>query len=372
MFRGVFVARSKIKVGVIGVGNCFSGLYQGLEYYRHHNVDRAAGLMHPVLGGYKLSDIEFVSAFDVAENKVGSHLHKATFASPNAVNWVKNMPKSNVVVQESPILDGIGTFVHGLVKPVKNKSMDVLTRDIRRHIEETQTRILLCYLPVGSQKACEYWAKMALDTGCGMVNCLPVFIASNPLWAQRFKQAGLPIAGDDIKAQVGSTIVHRTLAKLVDDRGALIDGTYQLNVGGNTDFLNMKEHGRLSSKKISKTESVQSNLRKPLDADRIHIGPSDYVPFLGNKKLGFMRIEGRMWADIPFNVELRLEVDDKANSGGVSVDALRCVQIALDRGASGYLEGPSAYFMKHPPVQYADPVARQMVEDFIAGKNQPK
>ena len=362
------MAKSKIRVGVIGVGNCFSGLYQGLEYYKHHKVDQAAGLMHPVLGGYKLTDIEFVSAFDVAQNKVGAHLHKATYASPNQVDWIPKMPPSNVVVQESPVLDGIGYFVQGLVKPVKNKPLDELTKDIRRHIEETDTRVLLCYLPVGSQKAVEYWAKMAIDTGCGMVNCLPVFIASNPVWAQRFKQAGMPIAGDDIKAQVGSTIVHRTLAKLVDDRGALIDGTYQLNVGGNTDFLNMKEHGRLASKKISKTSSVQSNLRHPLPEDRIHIGPSDYVPFLGNKKLGFMRIEGRMWADVPFNLELRLEVDDKANSGGVSVDAIRCVQIALDRGVGGYLEGPSAYFMKHPPVQYADPVARQMVEDFIANK----
>lgn len=362
------MANSKIRVGVIGVGNCFSGLYQGLQYYKTHKADEAAGLMHPVLGGYKLSDIEFVSAFDVADNKVGVQLHKATYASPNEVKWIPEMPASEVVVQESPVLDGLGMYLLDKVHPVKNKPLDVLTRDIKKHIEETDTRILLCYLPVGSQKAVEYWAKIALDTHCGMVNCLPVFIASNPVWAERFKQAGVPIVGDDIKAQVGSTIVHRTLAKLVDDRGASIDNTYQLNVGGNTDFLNMKEEARLSSKKISKTDSVQSNLRKPLHPDHIHIGPSDYIPFLSNKKLGFMRIEGRMWADIPFNMEIRLEVDDKANSGGVSVDAIRCAQIALDRGQSGMLEGPSAYFMKHPPVQYADPVARKMVEDFIAGK----
>ncbi len=364
------MANSKIRVGVIGVGNCFAGLYQGLEYYRHHKPDEAAGLMHPTLGGYKPSDIEFVSAFDVADNKVGRNLNEAVYAKPNEVNWVKkeDMPPTDVVVQESPVLDGLGIFVLDRVHPVKNKPLETLTRDIKKQIEQTDTRILLCYLPVGSQKACEYWAKIALDTHCAMVNCLPVFIASNPMWAQRFKQAGLPIVGDDIKAQVGSTIVHRTLAKLVDDRGAAIDTTYQINVGGNTDFLNMKEQGRLTSKRISKTQSVQSNLRHPLPEDKIYIGPSDFIPFLSNKKLGFMRIEGRMWADIPFNMEIRLEVDDKANSGGVSVDAIRCAQIALDRGQSGMLEGPSAYFMKHPPVQYPDPVARQMVEDFIKGK----
>jgi len=362
------MANSKIRVGVIGVGNCFSGLYQGLQYYKTHKIDEAAGLMHTILGGYKLSDIEFTSAFDVADNKVGRNLNEAVYAKPNAVEWVKEMPDTAVTVQESPVLDGLGIFVLDRVRPVKNKPLEVLTRDIKKHIEETDTRILLCYLPVGSQKAVEYWAKIALDTHCAMVNCLPVFIASNPVWASRFKQAGLPIVGDDIKAQVGSTIVHRTLAKLVDDRGAAIDTTYQINVGGNTDFLNMKEQGRLTSKKISKTSSVQSNLRHPLPEDKIYIGPSDFIPFLSNKKLGFMRIEGRMWADIPFNMEIRLEVDDKANSGGVSVDALRCAQIALDRGQSGMLEGPSAYFMKHPPKQYADPVARQMVEDFIAGK----
>ncbi|VVB57258.1 Myo-inositol-1-phosphate synthase [uncultured archaeon] len=364
------MAKSKIRVGVIGAGNCFAGLYQGLEYYKHHKIDEAAGLMHPTLGGYKLSDIEFVSAFDVADNKVGRNLNEATYAKPNEVDWVppKDMPKTDVVVQESPVLDGLGVFVLDRVHPVKNKPLDQLTADIKKHIEETDTRILLCYLPVGSQKACEYWAKMALDTQCAMVNCLPVFIASNPLWAERFKQAGLPIVGDDIKAQVGSTIVHRTLAKLTEDRGAAIDTTYQINVGGNTDFLNMKEQGRLASKKISKTSSVQSNLRKPLAEDKIYIGPSDFIPFLSNKKLGFMRIEGRMWSNRPFNMEIRLEVDDKANSGGVSVDAIRCAQIALDRGHGGIVEGPSAYFMKHPPVQHPDPVARQMVEDFIGGQ----
>ncbi|MDE1798159.1 MAG: myo-inositol-1-phosphate synthase [Candidatus Micrarchaeota archaeon] len=359
----------RIRVGVIGVGNCFAGLYQGLEYYRTHHIDQAAGLMHPSLGGYQLSDIEFVSAFDVAVNKVGKKLHEAAYASPNAVRWLPQMPPSAVVVQEAPVLDGLGVFVLDRVHPVKNKPLAQLSEDIKAHIAATDTRVLLCYLPVGSQKACEFWAQMALDTGCAFVNCLPVFIASDPVWAAKFEKAGLPIVGDDIKAQVGSTIVHRSLAKLVDDRGALIEKTYQINVGGNTDFLNMKEHSRLQSKKISKTEAVQSQLKKRLPDDNIYIGPSDFIPFLSNTKLGFMRIEGRMWADVPFNLEIRLEVDDKANSGGVSVDAIRCAQIALDRGLSGSINGPSAYFMKHPPKQYADSVARQMVEDYIEGKN---
>ncbi len=362
------MAKSKIRVGVIGVGNCFAGLYQGLEYYKTHTLDEAAGLMHPVLGGYKLSDIEFVSAFDVAKNKVGARLHEAAYASPNAVNWLPKMPVSSVVVQEAPVLDGLGIYVLDRVHPVKNKPLAQLNADIKAHIEKTDTRILLSYLPVGSAKATRYWAQMALDTGCAMVNCIPEFIASDDIWAKKFEQAGLPILGDDIKAQVGSTIVHRTLAKLVDDRGALIERTYQINVGGNTDFLNMKEQGRLASKRISKTESVQSQLKKRLAPDNIYIGPSDFIPFLSNTKLGFMRIEGRMWADVPFNMEVRLQVDDKANSGGVSVDAIRCAQIALDRGLSGSINGPSAYFMKHPPKQYADSVARQMVENFIEGK----
>lgn len=362
------MTNSGIRVGVIGTGNCFAGLYQGLEYYRTHKIDEAAGLMHPVLGGYALSDIQFVSAFDVADNKVGVKLHEAAYASPNAVRWLPKMPASQVVVQEAPVLDGLGIYVLDRVHPVKNKPMKQLTEDIKRHIEETDTRVLLSYLPVGSAQATRYWAQMALDTGCAMVNCIPEFIASDPLWAAKFEKAGLPILGDDIKAQVGSTIVHRSLAKLVDDRGAVIEKTYQINVGGNTDFLNMKEQGRLASKRISKTESVQSQLRKRLAPDNIYIGPSDFIPFLSNTKLGFMRIEGRMWADVPFNMEVRLEVDDKANSGGVSVDAIRCAQIALDRGLSGSIEGPSAYFMKHPPKQYSDSVARQMVEDYIQGK----
>jgi myo-inositol-1-phosphate synthase len=364
------MAKKKIRVGVVGVGNCFAGLIQGLEYYRHHPLNDAAGLMHPTLGGYALSDIEFVSAFDVANNKVGRNLNEAVYARPNEVDWVMKLPKSNVRVHESPALDGLGIYIKERVTPVKNRPLSILTPAIKREIERTDTRVILNYLPVGSQKAVEYWAKMALDTGCAFINCMPVFIASDEVWARKFEKAGLPVLGDDIKAQVGSTIVHRTLVKLCDDRGTEIDSTYQINVGGNTDFLNMKEQARLVSKRISKTESVQSQLRKRLPDDHIYVGPSDFIPFLSNTKLGFMRIEGRMWADIPYNMEIRLQVDDKANSGGISVDAIRCAQLALDRGSSGPVYGPSAYFMKHPPRQYSDPVARQMTENYIAGKGE--
>ncbi len=357
----------KIKVGVIGVGNCFAGLYQGLEYYKKHGVDSTAGLMHPVLGGYALGDIDFVCAFDVSKQKVGKNLVDATYASPNEVDWIakENMSKTDVVVCESPVLDGVGSFVAHKFNPVENKPIEQLKSQILATIQKSGAKILISYLPVGSQKATEFWAQMALDSKCAFVNCMPVFIASDSIWAKKFQDAKLPIIGDDIKAQVGSTIVHRTLTRLVDERGAKIKNTYQLNVGGNTDFENMLERSRLKSKKISKTESVQSQLKTPLDADNIHIGPSDYIPFLHNTKLGFMRIEGHMWANVPFNIELRLEVDDKANSGGISVDAIRCAQIALDRGFGGYVEGPCAYFMKHPPKQHPDEKARQMVEEFI-------
>jgi len=357
----------KIKVGVIGVGNCFAGLYEGLEYYKKNGVDETAGLMHPELGGYKLEDIEFVCAFDVSKQKVGKNLIEAAYASPNEVNWIEKskMAKTSVIVKESPVLDGVGSFVSEKFTPVVNKPIEELKKLIKDEIKKSGACILLSYLPVGSQKATEFWAQMAIDTKCAFVNCIPVFIASDSSWAKKFADAKLPVVGDDIKAQVGSTIVHRTLTRLVDQRGAKIKNTYQLNVGGNTDFQNMLERSRLKSKKISKTESVQSQLKTPLDPDNIHIGPSDYIPFLHNTKLGFMRIEGNMWANIPFNIELRLEVDDKANSGGVSVDAIRCAQIALDRGFGGYIEGPSAYFMKHPPKQHSDDKAREMVEEFI-------
>lgn len=357
----------KIKVAVVGVGNCFAGLYQGLEYYKEHGVDDTAGLMHPKMGGYSLEDIEFVAAFDVDEKKVNKNLLDATYTYPNEVKWIdkSKMPKTDVIVKEAPVLDGLGIYVLDRVKPIKNKPIDVLKKEIKEELKNSGAKIILSYLPVGSAQASRFWAQMALESKCAFINAIPEFIASDPEWEKKFKEAKLPIIGDDIKAQVGSTIVHRALVKLVDDRGAVIDKTYQINVGGNTDFLNMKEQERLKSKRISKTTAVTSQLKRKIDPNNIYIGPSDFIPFLSNTKLGFIRIEGRMWANVPFNIELRLEVDDKANSAGISVDAIRCAQIALDRGIGGALIGPCAYFMKHPPIQYPDSQAKEMVEEFI-------
>ncbi len=361
----------KIKVGVVGIGNCFAGLWQGIEYYNRKGKDaRVSGLMHERIGGYHYGDLEFVSAFDVASNKIGKPLHRAIYEYPNMVDWVKDMPASSCIVREAPTLDGVGLFVENRINPIKTKKTHAqLRKEIVEEIKNTDTRVLINYLPVGSQKATEFWAEVALETKCALVNTIPVFIASDAKWEKRFRDARVPIVGDDVKSQVGATIVHRTLAKLCDERGTLIDKTYQINVGGNTDFLNMKELERLQSKKISKTESVQSQLSRRLPDERIYVGPSDFIPFLGNTKLMFMRIEGRMFADIPYNIEVRLEVDDKANSGGVVIDAVRCAQLALDRKIGGVIESASAYLMKHPPKQYSDPVARTLLEEFIRGKS---
>ncbi len=360
---------AKIRAGVIGVGNCFSGLYEGMEYYKRNPSRKVVGLMHEKMAGYAWNDIEFVSAFDVAKNKIGKRLNKAVFQYPNMVDWVKDMPKSSCVVREAPALDGVGLYVQNRINPVKNRALPVLRKEIISEIERTRTEVLVNYLPVGSQKATEFWANIALETGCGLVNCIPVFIASTPQWESKFRKAGLPVIGDDIKGQVGATIVHRTLARLCDERGTRIEKTYQINVGGNTDFLNMKEQERLASKRVSKTESVQSQLRQRLEDDRIYVGPSDFIPFLGNTKLMFMRIEGAMWADRPYNMEVRLEVDDKANSAGIVIDALRCAKLALDRKQGGAVIPASAYLMKHPPKQFSDSEARRRLEEFIAGKS---
>jgi len=359
---------SKIRVGVIGVGNCFAGLVQGIEYYKRNKDVKRIGLMHEKIGNYGIEDIEFVSAFDVAENKIGKPLKEAIFANPNQVNWVDSVSGCDTIVKESPILDGIGLYLQNMIKPIKQtKSVEELEKEITDEIERTKTRILINYLPVGSQKATEFWADIALKTNCAFINCIPVFIASDENWAKKFEEKSIPIIGDDIKSQVGSTIVHRVLTKLCADRGAVIDRTYQINVGGNTDFLNMLERERLESKRISKTEAVQSQLEKRLDEKNIYIGPSDFIPFLGNRKLAFIRIEGRMFANVPFNMELRLDVDDKANSGGVAVDAIRCAQLALDREEGGVLIYPSAYFMKHPPKQLSDAEAKEKLEEWISG-----
>ncbi|MFA6530651.1 MAG: inositol-3-phosphate synthase [Candidatus Micrarchaeia archaeon] len=360
---------AKIKCAVVGVGNCFAGLVQGIEYYKQHPEMEVTGVMQEKIGGYSIHDIEFVCSFDVGENKVGKPLAKAIYEEPNKVKWVDSVSCCSGTVKESPILDGIGIYVENMIKPIKQtKTVEQLKKEALDEIKKTGAKIILNHLPVGSQKATEFWAEVALEAGCGMINAMPVFIASNEKWAERFKKKNLPVLGDDYKGMVGATIVHRTLARLCDQRGTKIDKTYQINVGGNTDFVNMLERNRLQSKKISKTESVQSQLRQRLPDNQIYVGPSDFIPFLGNTKLMFMRIEGRMWANVPYSMEVRLEVDDKANSSGVSADALRYVQFALDNKIGGSLIGPSSWLMKHPLKQYGDTEAKELAERFISEK----
>ncbi len=360
----------KIKVGVIGVGNCFAGLVQGIEYYKRNKKKRIIGLMHQKIGPYNFDDIEFSSAFDVGRNKVGKSLDRAVFASPNLVNWLK-LPRGKTVVKEAPVLDGIGIFVENKINPVKNPiPIEKLEKEIEREIQRTRTEVLVNYLPVGSQRATEFWANIALKTKCAFINCIPVFIASDRNWGKKFEKAGIPVIGDDVKSLIGATIVHRVLARLCKERGATIDKTYQINVGGNTDFLNMKEQERLESKKISKTEAVTSLLSEKIEPENIYIGPSDFIPFLGNTKLAFIRIDGRMFANVPFSIELRLDVDDKANSAGIVIDAIRLAKLALDRKIGGPLISASAYLMKHPPQQFPDEQAREMIEEFISGKRE--
>jgi len=356
---------AKIRCAVVGVGNCFAGLVQGIEYYRQHPEQEIVGVMQEKIGGHTIQDIEFVASFDVGENKVGKPLCEAVYEAPNKVQWVDSVSCCFGTVSEGPILDGVGIYVENMIKPIKQtKTVKQLKEEAVEEIKHSGARIILNHLPVGSQKATEFWAEVALETGCGFVNAIPVFIASEQKWAKRFKDNGLPVVGDDYKGLVGATIVHRTLARLCDSRGTKIDKTYQINVGGNTDFSNMLERERLQSKKISKTESVQSQLSKRLPDDQIYVGPSDFIPFLGNTKLMFMRIEGRMWANVPYNMEVRLEVNDKANSSGVSADALRYVQLALDKKIGGPLIGPSSWLMKHPPLQFSDNEARELAERF--------
>ena len=361
----------KIKVALVGLGNCFSGLIQGIEYYRKNPSQHVIGIIHDKLRDYSIHDIDFVAGFDVGENKIGKAVNDAIYESPNMVNWIdkNDMPKTSGIVYESPALDGVGIWVENKVKPIQsNKSQDELESEIKSIIKETGTEIIVSYLPVGSEKATQFWANICLETNTAFVNCMPAFIASDKEWAKKFKDKNIPIIGDDIKGQVGATIVHRTLARLCDERGTKIEKTYQINVGGNTDFLNMKEQERLVSKRISKTESVQSQLTDRLDDEQIYVGPSDFIPFLGNTKLMFMRIEGRQWANIPYNMEVRLEVDDKANSAGIVIDAIRLAKIALDRGMGGPIIPASAYLMKHPIQQMTDPVAKTELEKFVSGE----
>ncbi len=366
---------SKIRCAVVGIGNCFAGLVQGIEYYRQHPEQEVIGVMHAKIGPYSIYDIEFVAGFDVGENKIGKTINQAIYEYPNLVNWIPKdtMPKTVGKVYETPALDGVGIWVENKIKPIKSKkTTEQLTNEIKKILKENNVEIIVSYLPVGSEKATKFWAQICLDAKVAFVNCMPSFIGSDPVWAEKFKKAQLPIVSDDIKGQVGATIVHRTLAKLCDDRGTKIEKTYQINVGGNSDFLNMKEQDRLVSKRISKTESVQSQLKQRLPDDQIYVGPSDFIPFLGNTKLMFMRIEGRMWANIPYNMEVRLEVDDKANSAGIVIDAIRACKLGLDRKIGGPLLGPSAYLMKHPIEQMSDAEARQEFERFIEGKDYRK
>jgi myo-inositol-1-phosphate synthase len=355
---------SKVRLAIVGVGNCASSLVQGLEYYKEANPeDRVPGLMHVELGDYHVRDIEIVAAFDVDAKKVGTDVAEAIFSEPNnTIRFAADVPPTGVIVQRGHTLDGLGTYYRETIQESDRDPVDVA-----QVLRETGADVLVCYLPVGSEQAARHYAQAAIDAGVGLVNCLPVFIASEAEWAKKFADAGLPIIGDDIKSQVGATITHRVLTKLFEDRGVKLNKTYQLNFGGNMDFMNMLERERLTSKKISKTQSVQSQLRRELDKKNIHIGPSDYVPWLEDRKWAQIRLEGQSFGDVPLIIELKLEVWDSPNSAGIVIDAVRCAKVALDRGIAGPLIGPSAYFMKSPPVQFSDDAAREMVEEFILG-----
>ncbi|MDQ7012023.1 MAG: inositol-3-phosphate synthase [Mariprofundaceae bacterium] len=361
-----------MRLAIVGVGNCASSLIQGIHYYGPERKDRAIGLMHWEIGGYAPHDIEVVAAFDIDARKVGRDVNEAIFAKPNCTTvFCPDLPESGVTVRMGRILDGVSGHMKDYPENVTFMPSDETEPgqdEVIRILRESSAEIVVNYLPVGSEKAVRWYAEAALKAGCGFVNCMPVFIASDPEWAKRFEQAGLPIVGDDIKAQVGATITHRTLADLFKKRGVPVDQTYQLNTGGNTDFLNMLNRARLASKKESKTEAVQAVLPERLEWEHIHVGPSDYVPFQKDNKVAFIRMEGRLFGDVPMHLEMRLSVEDSPNSAGVSIDAIRCCKLAMDRSQAGIVEGPSAFFMKHPPKQYADDVAWRMTEAFIEGR----
>lgn len=365
--------KNDIKIGIIGIGNCASDLIQGIFYYKNVRSDDelVSGLMHNVIGRYKISDIKPVVAFDIDRRKVGKDLSKAIFSLPNCTKtFYQNIPNLGVKVKMGPVLDGVAphmkdypedqTFIVAKKKPV----------DVVSELKKSGAEILINYCPVGSQKAVEFYANCALKAGVSFINCMPVFICSDKKWAEKFEKKNLPVVGDDIKSQVGATIVHRVLSHLFSQRGVVIDRSYQLNVGGNCDFLNMLSRERLKSKKISKTESVESQLSKRLSYDDLHIGPSDYVPWLKDNKICFIRIEGRQFGNLPMNLELRLSVEDSPNSAGCVIDAIRLAKLALDRKIGGSLISASAFFMKHPPIQFTDEKAKEMVEEFILGKRE--
>jgi myo-inositol-1-phosphate synthase len=364
----------KIKVAIAGVGNCASSLIQGIYYYRalgKNYLHGSLGLMHYDLGGYRPDDIEFVAAFDIDQRKVDKPLKEAIFAKPNCTKvFNKKLPDIPVTVMMGNVLDGVSPHMAAYAEDRRLVVARKRPCDVVKALKQSGAEILLSYLPVGSEKATAFYARACLKTGVSLINCVPVFIASNKTWAKRFQNKNIPIIGDDIKSQIGATIIHRTLTRLFEDRGVKLDSTYQLNVGGNTDFLNMLNGSRVKSKKISKTEAVQSQLHHPLNDTNIHIGPCDYVPWLMDNKICFLRMEGRGFGNIKINLEMRLSVEDSPNSAGVVIDAIRCCKIARVRGVGGVLLSPSAYFMKHPMVQLPDEKARDMLEEFIQGKKE--
>jgi myo-inositol-1-phosphate synthase len=357
-------SNKKVRVAIIGVGNCASAFVQGVHYYKDaKQTDKVPGIMHVNLGGYHIRDIEFTAAFEIDANKVGKDLSEAIYTYPNNTYRFCDVPNLGVTVERGMTHDGLGKYLKQIIKKAPGK-----TADIVHILQETKTDVVVNYLPVGSEMGTKWYVEQVLAAGCGFVNCIPVFIGREEYWQSRFKEHNLPMIGDDIKSQVGATIVHRVLTRLFRDRGVILERTSQLNVGGNMDFWNMLERSRLESKKISKTGAVTSQLDYDIGADNIHIGPSDYVAWLTDRKWAYIRMEGRSFGDVPLNIELKLEVWDSPNSAGVVIDAVRCCKLGLDRGLSGTLLGPAAYFMKTPPVQYTDDEARKMVEDFIKGK----
>jgi myo-inositol-1-phosphate synthase len=353
----------QVRVAIAGVGNCASSLIQGVSFYANADpTARVPGLMHVELGGYHVRDVEFSAAFDVAAGKVGHDLAEAIGAEPNNTHRFAEVPPMGVAVRRGPTLDGIGHYLRDVVEESNARPDDVVAI-----LRRSETDVLICYLPVGAEQAARWYAEQALAAGCGFVNCIPVFIASDPDWAARFEAKRLPLVGDDVKSQVGATILHRALANLFRERGVRVDRTYQLNFGGNTDFMNMLERERLESKKLSKTRAVTSQLAEALPASAVHVGPSDYVEWLSDRKWCYIRLEGTTFGDVPINCEVKLEVWDSPNSAGVVIDAVRCAKLALDRGEGGALIGPSAYLMKSPPKQFHDHDALGLIEAFIAG-----
>lgn len=352
----------KLRVAIIGVGNCASSLVQGVEYYKKaKDEDSVPGLMHVNLGGYHIRDIEFSAAIDIDKNKVGKDLSEAIYTKPNNTFVFAKVPKTGVKVQRGMTHDGLGFYLSKIIEKAPGDTVDIV-----KLLKDTRTDVVVSYLPVGSEEATKWYVEQILEAGCGFVNCIPVFIAREPYWQARFKEKGLPVIGDDIKSQVGATITHRILTRLFLERGVKLERTSQLNVGGNTDFYNMLERTRLESKKISKTNAVTSQLDYEMHPDNIHIGPSDYVPWLTDRKWAYIRMEGTTFGDVPLNIELKMEVWDSPNSAGVVIDAIRCCKLALDNGLSGALIEPSAYFKKSPPVQFTDDEAKRMTEEFIA------